>query len=68
MPKKKTVEDVMILIKGNPSITIDELQKEIDKSDRTVKQCLQILKERGRIKRVDSPTFGGRWEVMDSQK
>ena len=64
----ETVDKILSLIKDNSSITTEELAKETGKSVRTIKKGLQILREEGKIKRVDSPTVGGRWEVTDSQK
>ena len=62
----ETVDKIFSLIKDNSTITTEELAKETGKSVRTIKKGLQVLREEGKIKRVDSPTVGGRWEVTDN--
>ena len=62
----ETVDKIFSLIKDNSTITTEELAKETGKSVRTIKKGLQVLREEAKIKRVDSPTVGGRWEVTDN--
>ncbi|MDR0940281.1 MAG: ATP-binding protein [Mediterranea sp.] len=61
----KTVEIVYTLIKENPMITRDELVMKARKSSRAIQNNIEKLKQSGRIRRVGSPTFGGRWEVIE---
>lgn len=54
---------IMDIIKGNPSITILELSKQLNISDRAVKNNLTKLKNADILKRI-GPTKGGHWQVL----
>jgi biotin operon repressor len=57
------VKIVLDCIKDDPSITYEELAKQIGKSTATVKRCIQQLKSQGIISRVGSKK-NGRWNVV----
>ena len=63
---EKSSEKIFNLLKANPSITIVELTKALNISQRAVEKQLQKLRENGRIKRV-GPDKGGHWEVLAPQ-
>ena len=60
------VEKILSLIKVNPTITLEELAKGTGKTVRTIKKGIQVLRKGGKIKRIGSPTIGGKWEVLES--
>ena len=64
----EVVDKIYSLIKEKQTISADELAKVTGKSIRTIRKGIRILKEKGRIKRVDSPTVGGKWEIIEKQE
>lgn len=64
----EVVDKIYSLIKEKQTISADELAKVTGKSVRTIRKGIRILKEKGRIKRVDSPTVGGKWEIIEKQE
>ena len=60
---EKTVEKILSAMKGNPSITQQQLAKTTGLSRRGVEWQLNQLKAKGIIRRV-GPDKGGHWEVM----
>ena len=63
-----TINKILEQIKLNPTITTDELSIVIEKSVRTIKKGIQILRKKGIIKRIDSPTIGGKWEIREDEE
>ncbi len=61
-----TKEIVYNLILENPYITRKELTETTGKTMNAIQKCLNKLKAENRIRRVGSATYGGRWEVIDS--
>ncbi|MBA2864417.1 RNA-binding domain-containing protein [Methanococcus maripaludis] len=55
-------DKIIASISENPKITILELSNRVGVSQNTVKKEMNILKEKGIIKRVGSPK-GGHWEI-----
>lgn len=62
-PKTKE-ERVLVLMKNNSKINIDELANKIGVSVRTVKSIIATLIKENKIKRVNGKRFG-HWEVID---
>ena len=59
----KTGESILYLIKEKPSITREELAKQLNLTIKGIDWNLRKLKKDGRLKRV-GPKKGGHWEVM----
>ncbi len=53
---------IVMLMKQNSAITIDELAKNLGISSRAIKKHIKILREQGVINRIGHD-FGGHWEV-----
>lgn len=53
---------IVLLMKQNSAITIEELAKNLGISSRAIKKHIKILREQGVIKRIGHD-FGGHWEV-----
>jgi len=62
---KCTLDELMILglIKESPSITQKEIAYRIEKSERTIKNKIASLKEKGYIRRVNGKR-NGKWEIL----
>lgn len=60
-----TIEQVYSLIKNTPTITWTQLMELTGKSSNTIQKCILKLKQDNRIKRIDSPTFGGYWPIIE---
>ena len=58
---------VFRLIKEYPEMTRSQISRVTGKSETTVKRCIEKLKSDNRIRRMDSPTYGGYWKVIDSE-
>ena len=61
---EKTVEKILFAMRGNPSITQQQLVEAIGLSRRGIEWQLNQLKAKGLIRGV-GPDKGGHWEVMD---
>lgn len=53
---------IVLMMRQNSAITIDELAKNLGISSRAIKKHIKILREQGVIKRIGHD-FGGYWEV-----
>ena len=60
---EKTVEKILSAMRGNPSITQQQLVEAIGLSRRGIEWQLNQLKAKGIIRRV-GPDKGGHWEVI----
>ncbi len=60
--KEKTKEKIMLLMESNPSITYDDLMKELDLSKSGIEYAVRVLKKSGLIERI-GPDKGGTWKV-----
>ena len=60
----KRIEDVYMLIKGNPSITREELSQTLHMAPSSIQRYINELKK-SRIRRVGSDTKGT-WEILDA--
>ena len=60
---EKTVEKILSAMRGNPSITQQQLVEAIGLSRRGIEWQLNQLKAKGIIRRV-GPDKGGHWEVL----
>ena len=54
---------ILQLIMENPNITQKEIASRIDKSERTVKNKVASLKEKGYIRRLNGKR-NGKWEIL----
>lgn len=61
--KVKTSEAILTLIKGNPSITREELATHLHLTMAGIDWNLNKIKKEGRLKRI-GPDKGGHWEVL----
>ena len=66
--RQKTYDKILDSIKNNPKITAPQIAMELGISTRGVEKNLRILREAGILKRIGSPTFGGHWEIITSDK
>ncbi len=62
--KEKSKEKILYLIKGNPNITSDQLQRLVNLSRSGVEKIVRQLKNDGKIRRI-GPDRGGHWEVIE---
>ncbi len=60
----KRIEEVYMLIKGNPSITREELSQTLHMAPSSIQRYVNELKK-SRIRRVGSDTKGT-WEILDA--
>lgn len=60
----KRIEEVYMLIKGNPSITREELSQTLHMAPSSIQRYINELKK-SRIRRVGSDTKGT-WEILDA--
>jgi len=60
----ETPERIIALITENPAITIPEMAKKINLTERAVEKQVKALREKKKIHRV-GPTKGGHWEVIE---
>lgn len=60
---EKSSEKIMVLLRRNQNLTIDELSKALKITTRAVEKQLAALKEQGLLKRI-GPAKGGHWEVI----
>ena len=58
------LKNIVIEVKKNRTITIEELAKKLNVNPKTIKRDLDKLKEEGLLKRV-GPDKGGYWEVIE---
>lgn len=63
-----TIEQVYLLIKENPSITIGEMAELLGRGKRTIQNYINKLKGQNRIRRIGAATFGGKWEVVENNE
>lgn len=61
--RKKTREKMIALITNNPKMTIEELAKELDITEKGVEWQITQLKKQGILRRVGSDK-GGYWEII----
>ena len=59
----KTDLKILKLLVLNPNMTISELEKKINKSNRTITRAIHRLQQLGYLKRI-GPDKGGHWEVV----
>ena len=55
---------VLHALHADKNITVVELSKKINVSDKTIKTLISNLKKQHKIKRI-GPNKGGYWEIMD---
>ncbi len=55
--------EIVKMISENPQISIDEMRKTMDVTDRTIARYISDLKEHGIIERV-GPDNGGLWKIL----
>ena len=60
---QKSSQKILVLIQGDNKITIDELSRELNITDRGVKKIIFKLKKEGKIRRIGSDK-GGHWEII----
>lgn len=60
---KNKKEKIIILIKNNPNITIEEISNNLSISSRTVERTINLLKKANKLKRVGSKK-NGNWEII----
>ena len=65
--RQKSIDKILKLIEENPQITTAKIAMAIGLSNSGVEKNLRTLKEMGIIKRVGSPTYGGRWEIISDK-
>ena len=63
--QETTREKIIGLLKLNPKYTKEDLKRELNRGDSTIKEHLANLKKDAIIKRVGS-TKSGYWEVTDN--
>lgn len=63
---EKTRDRIVREMKGNPTVTINELATMLSISDRAVSKHLKKLQEDGKIRRVGADR-GGSWEVINPE-
>jgi len=61
---KKPLEEVLSILRGHPSITLDEIASQLNVSNRTASRTIKTLVEAKRISRVGGRRFG-HWVVTD---
>ena len=61
---QKTREQILKLIKKNPSVTRMQLTEELGISSSAIQRHIKILKEMAKIRRV-GPDKGGYWEIIE---
>ena len=61
---QKTREQILKLIKKNPSVTRMQLTEELGISSSAIQRHIKILKEMVKIRRV-APDKGGYWEIIE---
>ncbi len=64
---EKFPEKIVAMIKGDPSVTTDEMARLTGLARRSVTKQLTKLKQDGHIRRV-GPAKGGHWEVVGNAK
>lgn len=57
-------DEILALLKQEPSLSAKDMAKRLDKSSRTIERYLKELREQGRILRHGSDKTG-HWEVID---
>ena len=65
--RQKSIDKILKLIEENPQITTAKIAMATGLSNSGVEKNLRTLKEMGIIKRVGSPTYGGRWEIISDK-
>jgi ATP-dependent DNA helicase RecG len=60
----KTEEQILELMRGDASITTEQLDGVLGITKRAVLKQVEKLKEQGRLRRV-GPAKGGHWEVIE---
>ena len=56
-------DQIIDIIKSNPTITIDQMTEQVGISRRTMTRCIEILKNTRQIERVGGKRYG-HWEVL----
>ena len=56
-------DQIIDIIKSNPTITIDQMTEQVGISRRTMTRCIEILKNTRQIERVGRKRYG-HWEVL----
>ena len=64
---EKTVEKILKLIKGNNTVSAENIANIIGISSRAVEKHLSKLKKKGKLKRI-GPDKGGHWEINEANK
>ncbi|MBU4479782.1 MAG: putative DNA binding domain-containing protein [Candidatus Omnitrophica bacterium] len=59
---QKSSQKILVLIRQNSGVTIDELAASLQLTDRAIKKNLSQMKKTGLLKRI-GPDKGGHWEV-----
>ena len=59
---QKSSQKILVLIRQNSGVTIDELAASLQLTDRAIKKNLAQMKKTGLLKRI-GPDKGGHWEV-----
>ena len=62
--QEKTVEKILELLKENPAITNNDIQKATGLSRRGVEWQIKNLKDKGVLERI-GPDKGGKWKVNE---
>jgi ATP-dependent DNA helicase RecG len=61
--KGKSSEKILLLLTGNPKMTIAELAGELGVTTRAVEKNIKMLKNSGQLERI-GPAKGGHWKVL----
>ena len=61
--KTTTKSNILLLLKENPSFTIEDIMTNLDKSNGTIKEHISSLKKEGVLKRVGGRKEG-HWKVI----
>jgi len=57
---------ILEILSDQPTLTIPEIAKMINKSDSATERAIRKLREAGLIMRI-GPAKGGYWQVIDSE-
>ncbi|MCF7913502.1 MAG: winged helix-turn-helix transcriptional regulator [Candidatus Cloacimonetes bacterium] len=60
---EKTKDKIIVLLKYNPNLTLEEISRIINMSISAVKRATKKLQDEGKIKRLGAKN-DGRWEVI----
>ncbi len=62
---EKTKDKIMVLLKYNPNLTLEEISEKINRSISAVKRATKKLQDEGKLKRIGTKK-SGRWEVIEN--